>query len=128
MTALTPQGSVEWLMLVAGALGAVAAIWRLGIRPAYHFVRAVGDGVEYVRNQLVNNGGSTIRDAIDRTEALAIDTRDKLEALADRVEFLEEIRRKQDEVDRVVAENSAKLAQFRPTMHLPPVPPLKETP
>ena len=111
---------LEWLIKIAAGLTAGTVIYRTAVRPAYHFLKRLGEGVDYVRGQMDNNGGSTLKDAIDRTEALALDTVGKLDALAERVQFLEEIRRKQDEVDRLVAENAAKLAAIRPTLHLPP--------
>lgn len=110
---------LEWLIKIAAGLTALTVIYRTAVRPAFHFVKRIGDGVEYVQSQMINNGGSTLKDAIDRTEALALDTVEKLGHLAERVEFLEEIRRKQDEVDRIVAENASKLAALRPTLHLP---------
>jgi hypothetical protein len=108
---------MAWL---AGGLTALTAIGKLGVMPAYRFVKRIGDGVEYVTGQMANNGGSTLKDAIDRTEALAVRTVERLDAIDARVTFLEEIHRKQVEVDAIIEANRNRLAEIRPTLHLPP--------
>ena len=111
---------LELLVKIAAGLTAVAAIWSKGIKPALHFVRRIGDGVEYVQGQMQNNGGSTLKDAVDRTEARVDTIVERLDQIDSRVEFLEAVHRKQDEVDRIVAANASRLASRRPPLHLPP--------
>lgn len=116
VVAITPKGTVEWLVASAAALGALATIWKLGLKPLIQFVRAIGEGVEFVRAQMVNNGGSSLKDAIDRTEARADQIVERLDQIDARVEFLEAVHRKQAEVEAIVAANARKLA----TPSLPP--------
>ena len=128
------RDATEILVRAAAAVVALGTLWRYLVRPTWHAVRGFVhgvqlaiDGVEFVKAQMGNNGGSTLKDAIDRTEALATKTVERLDAIDSRVEFLEQFHRKQDEVDRVVAENAARLAAIRPTLHLPPTPPKEES-
>lgn len=110
--------AIEWTLRAAGLVAAVAVIWAKGIRPAYRFVKGIDEGVQFVKAQMENNGGSSQRDAIDRIEALATTTVERLDGIDARVQFLEEVHRKQVEVDAIVAANAAKLARPRP--YLPP--------
>ena len=124
----------EMLVRDAAAVVALGTLWRYLVRPTWHGVRGfvhgvqlAVDGVEYVRAQMENNGGSTTKDAIDRTEAKVDLIAARLDGIDARVEFLEQIHRKQAEVDKVLAENAAKLDAIRPTLHLPPTPPKEES-
>ena len=128
------RDATEILIHTAAAMMALGTLWRYLVRPTWHAVRGFVhgvqlaiDGVEFVKAQMGNNGGSTLKDAIDRTEALAAKTVERLDGIDARVEFLEQFHRKQDEVDKVVAENAARLAAIRPTLHLPPTPPKEES-
>ena len=98
------------------------------VRAAAAVVQLAIDGVEFVKAQMENNGGSTLKAAIDRTDALATKTVERLDGIDARVEFLEQIHRKQAEVDKVLAENAAKLDAIRPTLHLPPTTSHQEEP
>jgi hypothetical protein len=109
---------VDTLVTAAAGIGALFALIIYAKR-TFVFVRKIGDGVEFVSAQMANNGGSTLKDAIDRTEALALQTVERLDAIDARVEFLEAVHRKQDEVDAIVAENQRRIADIRPTLHLP---------
>jgi hypothetical protein len=109
---------VNLLVTIAAGLGAIAGISKYA-RKAFRFIRDAGDGVSYVKAQMLNNGGSTLKDAVDRTEALALKTVERLDTIDARVSFLEEIHRKQLEVDTIVAANQARLNELRPTLHLP---------
>ena len=109
---------VDTLVTAAAGIGALFALIVYAKR-TFVFVRKIGDGVEFVSAQMANNGGSTVKDAIDRTEARADEIVERLNQIDARVEFLETVHRKQDEVDRQVAENAQRLAQIRPTLHLP---------
>lgn len=58
----------DWLGFCVLAGGALAAIMQWIVRPVYRSVRAVSQGVHYLTAEMQNNGGSTMRDAIDRIE------------------------------------------------------------
>lgn len=115
---------LEWLIKIAAGLAACGVIWSKAAKPAFHFIKRIGDGVEYVQSQMVNNGGSTLKDAVDTTAKRVDEIATRLDQIDARVEFLELIHRKQEEVDRIVAENAARLSTLRPPLHLPN----KETP
>jgi hypothetical protein len=61
--------SAEVLGIIAGALLALAVIGRLVVMPVVHVVKAIASGVEAVQQQLIPNGGASLRDATDRLEA-----------------------------------------------------------
>lgn len=129
------RDTTEILVRAAAAVVALGTLWRYLVRPTWHAVRGFVhgvqlaiDGVEFVKAQMENNGGSTLKDAIDRTEALATKTVERLDGIDARVEFLEQVHRKQAEVDKVLAENAAKLDAIRPTLHLPPTTSHQEEP
>ena len=128
------RDATEILIHTAAAMMALGTLWRYLVRPTWHAVRGfvhgvqlAVDGVEYVRAQMENTGGSTTKDAIDRTEAKVDLIAARLDGIDARVEFLEQFHRKQAEVDKVLAENAAKLDAIRPTLHLPPTPPKEES-
>jgi hypothetical protein len=116
---------LEWLVAVAAALAALGVIWTKGLRPLVHFFQRIADGVIYVQSQMINNGGSTIKDKVDGTARVVDQIVERLDSIDTRVELLEEVRRKQSEVERIVAENAERLAGRRPPLHLPDT---KETP
>ena len=127
------RDATEILVRAAAAVVALGTLWRYLVRPTWrgvrgfvHGVQLAVDGVEYVRAQMENNGGSTTKDAIDRTEAKVDLIAARLDGIDARVEFLEQVHRKQAEVDQIVAENAAKLDAIRPTLHLPPTTPPQE--
>jgi len=101
---------------IAAALGAMQVIWKR-VRGFFRFVREAGDEIAFVKAQMENNGGSSVKDAIDRTEAKVTDLSERLTAVEGRMDLIEEIHRKQQQIDELVAQNAAKLAD-RP--HLPP--------
>ena len=123
------RDATEILVRAAAAVVALGTLWRYLVRPTWrgvrgfvHGVQLAVDGVEYVRAQMENNGGSTTKGAIDRTEAKVDLIAARLDGIDARVEFLEQVHRKQAEVDQIVAENAAKLDAIRPTLHLPRLP------
>jgi hypothetical protein len=59
------QDSLGFIVLCGGALAAIAQ-WI--IRPLYHAIRDTSRGVRYVKAEMENNSGKTMRDAIDRLE------------------------------------------------------------
>jgi hypothetical protein len=112
-------GAVELVLRTAALVAAVALIFTKGVRPVFRFFKALDDGVSFVRAQMENNGGSSLRDAIDRTEGSVAKLEDRFDRLDDRVELLERIHERQELVDRIVADNAAKSAA-RPRPYLSP--------
>ena len=119
------RDATEILVRAAAAVVALGTLWRYLVRPTWHAVRGFVhgvqlaiDGVEFVKAQMENNGGSSLRDALDRTEAKVTTLEGRFDTLDDRIERLERIHERQDLVDQIVAENAAKLKTARP--HLPP--------
>lgn len=109
---ITGSVVVDGLIKLAAVVAAVALIWNKVILPPIRFGRRVEDALQ----QLKPNGGSSLRDAVDRIEGRVTSIEDRLESIHDRVNLLEKIHEKQAIVEQIVAENAAKLA--RPT--LPP--------
>lgn len=109
---ITGSVVVDGLIKLAAVVAALALIWNKAILPPIRFGRRVEDALQ----QLKPNGGSSLRDAVDRIEGRVTSIEDRLESIHDRVNLLEKIHEKQAMVEQIVAENAAKLA--RPT--LPP--------
>jgi hypothetical protein len=107
---------VEWVIKFAALSTALAVLGKYGLK-VFRFFTQLGDGISYVKQQMENNGGSSALDKLDRIEALATHTVERLDALDARVLFLEEVHRKQVEVEAIVAANAARL-KSRP--YLPP--------
>jgi hypothetical protein len=62
---------MEWWQLVitaAAVLTAVGVIWSKGVMPIYRFAKTVEKHVTFVETQMTPNGGSSLRDAIQRIE------------------------------------------------------------
>jgi PAS domain S-box-containing protein len=70
--------ALEWLFLAAGVVGAVAALWSKGLRPLWALgrkaVRAINmfeeklELLERVAASVRPNGGTSLRDVVDRIE------------------------------------------------------------
>lgn len=58
--------SIAGQIILAG--GALAALSRWVIVPAWKGGRALSKAIHYVADEMKNNGGSTLRDAVDRIE------------------------------------------------------------
>jgi hypothetical protein len=62
---------VTWwqtLITVAAVVTAVGVIWQKGILPIYKFAKKMDEHVAFVEMQMTCNGGSSLRDAIQRIE------------------------------------------------------------
>lgn len=73
------EDQLEHLAKAAGYIGVIAAAaittWKKGIKPLWNFASNVSDiidSLQDIKHQLVPNGGSSMRDAIDRIEARLI--------------------------------------------------------
>lgn len=110
-------GAVELVLRAAAVIAAIALIFTKGVLPVFRFFKALDDGVSFVKAQMENNGGSSVKDAIDRTEAVVTHLSERMTSVEGRMDLIEEIHRKQQQIDELVAQNAAKLAT-RP--HLPP--------
>lgn len=106
---LTGSSVINGIITLAALLAALAAIWRYLIRTPIRFARRVEDALK----QLSPNGGSSLRDAVDRIEGRTSRIEERLEAIDARVGVLERIHERQVLVDQILAENAAKLAQSK---------------
>jgi hypothetical protein len=70
------------LGVVAGILTALAVIYRMAVKPTLDVVGRIQRSVEAVEAELRPNGGSSLRDAIDRLEK-------QHESLATRIDFID---------------------------------------
>ena len=59
----------EWLVFLAAVITALAVIWRNAIRPVVKGIQNVERTLDAARRELIPNGGSSLRDAVDRIEA-----------------------------------------------------------
>jgi len=60
-----------WMISAAAATAAAVTLWKSAVVPTYRFARdfaAVFESLDVIKKQLVPNGGSSLRDAIDRIE------------------------------------------------------------
>jgi hypothetical protein len=62
---------MQWwhtVITVAAVVAAVGIIWSKGIMPMYRFAKKMEQHVEFVEMQMSCNGGTSLRDAIQRIE------------------------------------------------------------
>lgn len=70
MTVLT------WLAAVAGVVGSVGIIWRGLIRPIVRWAVRLEKTMSFVEAQMVPNGGTSLRDSVNRIEARLVQVED----------------------------------------------------
>ena len=58
----------QWIITAAAVVTAVGVIWRKGILPMYRFVKKLEQHVMFVQEQMTPNGGSSLRDSVNRIE------------------------------------------------------------
>lgn len=77
MTGVSPREAGELVVFIAAVVGALGVIGRMVVRPLVRFGRRVETTLDAVRNDLLPNGGGSLRDAVDRIETrqLAIEQR-----------------------------------------------------
>jgi len=73
------EDQIEHVGKALGAIGVIAAAsiaaWKKGVMPAFRFASNIADifeSLQDIKKQLIPNGGSSMRDAIDRIEARLI--------------------------------------------------------
>ena len=88
MSAATIADSKDLIVAIAAALVALGIIWRYIVRPVVHGTRSawrtiedVGEAVAFVKAEMKPNGGSSMRDAINRIEAKVDNHEQRLAAL-----------------------------------------------
>jgi len=59
---------VEILASISGCIVSIGVIWRGVLRPIYRWATRLEKAVAHVEMNMKNNGGSSLRDAIDRIE------------------------------------------------------------
>jgi hypothetical protein len=59
----------QWIITSGGVVGALGVIFHTVIRPVLRWGKRIESAVSTVEQNMQNNGGSSLRDAIDRIEA-----------------------------------------------------------
>lgn len=59
---------LQWIIAVGGAVSAMAAVVQFVVRPVVRWGTRIESAVSFVEMNMQNNGGSSLRDAIDRIE------------------------------------------------------------
>ena len=88
MFAATIADSKDIIVGIAAALVALGIIWRYVVRPvisgtrkAWRTIEDVGDAVAFVKAEMRPNGGSSLRDAVNRIETKVDNHEARLAAL-----------------------------------------------
>lgn len=58
----------QWIITAGGVVGALAIMFQSVVRPVLRWGRRIEQAVSTVEQNMMNNGGSSLRDAIDRIE------------------------------------------------------------
>ncbi len=58
----------QWVITAGGVVGALGIIFQTVVRPVVKWARRIESAVSVVEMNMSNNGGSSLRDAIDRIE------------------------------------------------------------
>ena len=59
----------QWIITAGGVVAAIGIIWRGVVYPVIKWGKRIEKAVSFVESNMVNNGGASMRDAIDRIEA-----------------------------------------------------------
>lgn len=59
----------QWIITAGGVVGALGIIFHTVVRPVVRWAKRIENAVSTVEQNMMNNGGSSLRDAIDRIEA-----------------------------------------------------------
>jgi hypothetical protein len=60
--------AAQWIITAGAVVGAFGIIWQTLVRPVVRWGRRIENAVSVVEANMVNNGGASLRDAIDRIE------------------------------------------------------------
>ena len=63
------MNAAQWVMTAGGVVTSIAAIVQFAVRPVIKWAVRIEKAVTLVESNMTNNGGSTLRDAVDRIEA-----------------------------------------------------------
>jgi hypothetical protein len=58
----------QWIITAGAVVGALGIIFRTLVKPVVSWARRIEKAVSTVEQNMNNNGGSSLRDAIDRIE------------------------------------------------------------
>ena len=58
----------QWIITAGATVGALSIMFQTLVRPVYKWARRIEKAVSTVEMNMSNNGGSSLRDAIDRIE------------------------------------------------------------
>ena len=62
------MNAAQWIITAGGVVTALAAIVQFVVRPVVRWGIRIEQAVTLVESNMVNNGGASLRDAIDRIE------------------------------------------------------------
>lgn len=62
------MNAAQWIITAGAVVAAVGVIWRGTVRPVLRWGRRIEQAVTVVEQNMSNNGGSSLRDAVDRIE------------------------------------------------------------
>ena len=62
----------QWIITAGAVTAALGVMWRGLIRPVLRWGQRIEKAVTIVEQNMVNNGGSSLRDAVDRIEARVV--------------------------------------------------------
>jgi len=60
--------AAQWVITIGAVISSLGIIYRSLIRPIYKWMQRIEKAVSIVEQNMGNNGGSSLRDAIDRIE------------------------------------------------------------
>ena len=59
---------VQWIITAGAVVGALGIIFQTLVRPVFRWAQRIEKAVSTVESNMINNGGSSLRDAVDRIE------------------------------------------------------------
>lgn len=63
------MNTAQWIITAGAVVGALSIIFHSLVKPVLKWGKRIEQAVTVVEQNMVNNGGSSLRDAIDRIEA-----------------------------------------------------------
>lgn len=62
------MNAAQWIITSGAVVGAFGIIYQTLVRPVIRWAKRIEKAVNLVESNMVNNGGASLRDAIDRIE------------------------------------------------------------
>jgi hypothetical protein len=59
---------IQWVLTAGAVVGSLGVIYQTIIRPVYKWMHRIEKAMSHVEMNMNNNGGSSLRDAVDRIE------------------------------------------------------------